>query len=128
MGKLRETFGKNSEQQKADRGGKICEGKKGREVTNKHRKEPKNTIERSRGRTKGRETITNHIKQKQQGREMVRKVNWKQMSKRKAKILQSESSTYKASLSLQEISFEQSPGSARMEAYSFLCLLNLPSD
>lgn len=28
MGKLRETFGKKSEEQKAERGGKICEGKK----------------------------------------------------------------------------------------------------
>lgn len=36
---------------------------------------------------------------------MVKKVDWKQGSKMKAKILQSESPTYEASWSLQEISF-----------------------
>lgn len=64
MGKLRETFGKKSKEQKADRGGKICEGEEWRGVTHKHRKEPKNTIEGGRGSTKGRETITNRMEQK----------------------------------------------------------------
>lgn len=41
MGKLRETFGKKSEEQKADRGGKICEGEKWRGITHKHREEAK---------------------------------------------------------------------------------------
>lgn len=45
----------------------------------------------------------------------------------KAKILQSTSSIYKALQSLRDISFEETLGSARTEAHTFLFLLNLSS-
>ena len=41
MRKLRETFGRKSEEQKADRGSKICEVEKWRGVAHKHREAAK---------------------------------------------------------------------------------------
>lgn len=91
MGKLRKIFGKKSEEQKADRGGKICEGEKWRGATHEHREEDKNSAEKRQ--RKDKETGTSSMKQNLQGKEKMKKVNWKQGSKMKAKILYSESST-----------------------------------
>lgn len=42
---------------------------------------------------------------------MLKKVNWEQGTKMKANILQNENPAYKASQSLQQIGFGESPGS-----------------